>query len=160
MSARIQTEDFDLSTEVTKLRANNPKVGAVAAFVGTVRDINEGQAVSEMALEHYPGMTEQALDAIIDDAKRRWDILDAVVIHRVGALKPMDHIVLAAVTAMHRAEAFAACEFIMDYLKTAAPLWKKEQTPDGGRWVDARESDDKAMARWKNIEASNEGKTK
>ncbi len=148
MTARIQTEDFDLSKEVAALRASNSKVGAVAAFVGTVRDINEGQSVSEMALEHYPGMTEQALEAIITEAKQRWNIFDALVIHRVGPLKPMDQIVLAAVTAMHRGEAFAACEFIMDYLKTAAPLWKKEQTPEGGRWVDARESDDKAMKRW------------
>ena len=148
MSARIQTEDFDLSKEVAALRANNPKVGAVVTFVGTVRDLHEGKEVTEMALEHYPGMTEQSLEAIIIEAKQRWDIFDALVIHRVGPLKPLDQIVLAAVTSMHRSEAFAACEFIMDYLKTEAPLWKKEQTVDGGRWVDARESDDKAMARW------------
>lgn len=160
MSVRIQTEDFDLTTEVAKLRANNPKVGAVAAFVGAVRDINAGQPVSEMALEHYPGMTEQSLEVIIAEAKTRWAFFDALVIHRVGPLKPMDQIVLVAVTAEHRGEAFAACEFIMDYLKTAAPLWKKEQTPEGGRWVDARESDDKAMARWKKNEVSNEGKMK
>lgn len=149
MTARIQTDDFDLSTEVTKLRAGNPKVGAVAAFVGTVRNLNEGAAVSEMELEHYPGMTEQALTAIIAEAKTRWEFFDAVIIHRVGPLKPMDQIVLVAVTAMHRREAFAACEFMMDYLKTVAPLWKKEQTPDGGRWVDARVADDEAMARWR-----------
>lgn len=149
MTARIQTEDFDLSAEVAVLRADNPKVGAVAAFVGTVRDVNEGATVSEMELEHYPGMTEQALDAIIAEASSRWHILRVRVIHRVGPLKPMDQIVLVAVAAMHRREAFSACEFIMDYLKTAAPLWKKEQTPDGARWVDSRESDDEAMARWR-----------
>jgi molybdopterin synthase catalytic subunit len=148
MSARIQTQDFDLSTEIAALRANNPKVGAVAAFVGTVRDLNDGEVVAEMELEHYPGMTEQALEDIIADAKRRWIFIDALVIHRVGPMKPMDQIVLVAVTAMHRQEAFTACEFIMDYLKTAAPLWKKEKTPMGARWVDARESDDQATARW------------
>ena len=148
MTARIQTDDFDLSEEVAALRAGNPKVGAVVAFVGTVRDLHEGMQVTEMALEHYPGMTEQSLDTIIADTRRRWNIFEALIIHRVGPLKPMDQIVLVAVTAMHRSDAFAACEFIMDYLKTAAPLWKKEQTPDGGRWVDARESDDTAMVRW------------
>jgi molybdopterin synthase catalytic subunit len=156
MSARIQTQDFDLSTEIAALRANNPKVGAVAAFVGTVRDMNEGEAVAEMELEHYPGMTEQSLEAIIADARRCWKFIDALVIHRVGPMKPMDQIVLVAVTAMHRHEAFLACEFIMDYLKTSAPLWKKEQTPKGARWVDARESDDEAMARWQ----ANGGKEK
>ena len=148
MTARIQTADFDLSTEVATLRANNPKVGAIASFVGTVRDLNEGASVEAMELEHYPGMTEQSLAAIIAEAKARWDFFDAVVIHRVGSLKPMDQIVLVAVASMHRREAFAACEFIMDYLKTAAPFWKKEQTSEGARWVDARVSDDEAMARW------------
>ena len=148
MPARIQTEDFDLSVEVAALRAQNPKVGAVVSFIGTVRDLNEGAAVAQMELEHYPGMTEQALTAIIDEARTRWDLLGARVVHRVGPLKPMDQIVLVAVASTHRREAFAACEFIMDYLKTAAPLWKKEHTPDGARWVDARESDDEAIARW------------
>ncbi|MBS1169114.1 MAG: molybdenum cofactor biosynthesis protein MoaE [Burkholderiaceae bacterium] len=148
MTARVQTEDFDLTTEVATLRANNPKVGAVAAFVGTVRDLHDGKEVTAMELEHYPGMTQQSLEAIIIEAKQRWNFFDAQVIHRVGPLKPMDQIVLVAVAAMHRREAFAACEFMMDYLKTAAPLWKKEQTSDGARWVDARDSDDTAMARW------------
>ena len=148
MSARIQTEDFDLTTEVAALRAGNPKVGAIVSFVGTVRDLNDGAVVAEMELEHYPGMTEQSLAAIIAEAHKRWDFIDARVIHRVGPLKPMDQIVLVAVASMHRREAFAACEFMMDYLKTAAPFWKKEQTPQGARWVDARVSDDEAMARW------------
>ncbi|MBS3887285.1 MAG: molybdenum cofactor biosynthesis protein MoaE [Dethiobacter sp.] len=156
MPARVQTEDFDLSTEVAALRANNPKVGAIVAFVGTVRDLNDGAAVAEMELEHYPGMTEQALEAIIAEAHARWDFIDALVIHRVGPLKPMDQIVLVVVTSKHRGEAFSACEFIMDYLKTAAPFWKKEQTPQGARWVDARVTDDEAMARWK-IEPGNTG---
>lgn len=148
MTARVQTEDFDLSTEVAALRANNPKVGAIVSFVGTVRDLNEGASVAEMELEHYPGMTEQALEAIIAEAHARWEFFDALVIHRVGPLKPMDQIVLVVVTSKHRGEAFSACEFIMDYLKTAAPFWKKEQTSEGARWVDARVSDDEAMARW------------
>lgn len=148
MTVRIQTDDFDLSAEVGQLRAQNPKVGAVVSFVGTVRDLNEGMAVAQMELEHYPGMTEQSLAAIVAEARARWDFIDARVIHRIGPLKPMDQIVLVAVAAAHRQEAFSACEFIMDYLKTAAPLWKKEQTPEGARWVDARVSDDDALARW------------
>ena len=149
MSARVQTEDFDLSTEVTALRARNPKIGAIVSFVGTVRDLNDGASVAEMELEHYPGMTEQALEAIIAEARTRWEFFDALVIHRVGPLKPMDQIVLVVVSSKHRREAFSACEFIVDYLKTAAPFWKKEQTPDGARWVDARVTDDEAMARWR-----------
>jgi molybdopterin synthase catalytic subunit len=148
MSISVQHEDFDLSTEVAALRAGQPGVGAVAAFVGLVRDMNEGSGVSEMALEHYPGMTEKALAAIVDEARQRWDILGSRIIHRVGALKPCDQIVLVAVSSAHRGEAFAACEFIMDYLKTRAPFWKREVTPDGARWVDARETDDSAAARW------------
>jgi len=148
MSVRVQTEDFDLSTEIAQLRAHTPKVGAVVTFIGTVRDLNEGEYVAEMALEHYPGMTEKALQDIIDQATSRWDIFDALVIHRVGPLKPLDQIVLVAVTSAHRGEAFDACEFIIDYLKTQAPFWKKEQTPSGARWVDARVSDDEAMAKW------------
>ncbi|MRW93216.1 molybdopterin synthase catalytic subunit MoaE [Duganella sp. FT80W] len=146
---RIQTEDFDLSTEVAQLRADHPKVGGVVTFVGTVRDLNEGATVSEMELEHYPGMTEQSISNIVDQAKQRWPLFSALVIHRVGPLKPKDQIVLVAVTSAHRGEAFAACEFIIDYLKTEAPFWKKEQTPDGARWVDARVSDDAALNKWK-----------
>ncbi|MEC4723436.1 molybdopterin synthase catalytic subunit MoaE [Noviherbaspirillum sp. CPCC 100848] len=148
MPIRVQTEDFDVSTEIAALRAGQPQVGAVASFIGTVRDINDGAGVSEMELEHYPGMTEKALEDIVARAKGRWNIVDALVIHRVGPLKPLDQIVLVAVTSAHRGEAFAACEFIMDFLKTQAPFWKKEQTPDGARWVDARVTDDKALAKW------------
>ena len=148
MSVRVQQEDFDLSAEVAALRVGQPGVGAVAAFVGLVRDMNEGSGVSEMALEHYPGMTEKALEAIVAEARARWDILGARIIHRVGTLQPCDQIVLVAVSSAHRGEAFAACEFIMDYLKTRAPFWKREVTPAGARWVDARETDDSAAARW------------
>ena len=146
---RIQEADFDLSTEITNLRKGDLQVGAVVSFLGTVRDLNEGSEVHSMTLEHYPGMTEKALEAIVSQAKARWDIRDTLIIHRVGPLKPEDQIVLVAVTSAHRAEAFAASEFMMDYLKTAAPFWKKEETTDGGRWVDARVADDAAMARWK-----------
>ncbi len=145
---RVQTEDFDLSTEMAQLRAANPKVGAVVSFVGTVRDLNEGASVAEMELEHYPGMTEQSIEAIIAQAMQRWPLFDALVIHRVGPLKPMEQIVLVLTTAAHRGEAFAACEFIIDYLKTEAPFWKKEQTPEGARWVDARVTDEAALAKW------------
>lgn len=145
---RIQSADFDLSQEIALLRAGNAKVGGIVTFVGTVRDLNEGASVAEMELEHYPGMTEQSIQAIIDQAKARWPIYGALVIHRVGPLKPMDQIVLVAVTSPHRGEAFAACEFIIDYLKTEAPFWKKEQTPEGARWVDARTSDDDALKKW------------
>ena len=148
MTVRVQTEDFDLSREIAQLRMHTPKVGAVVSFIGTVRDLNEGEQVAEMELEHYPGMTEKALQDIIDQAKARWDIFEALVIHRVGPMKPLDQIVLVAVTSAHRGEAFDACEFIIDYLKTQAPFWKKEQTPAGARWVDARVSDDEAMAKW------------
>ena len=148
MPVRVQQEDFDLSSEVAQLRAGDARVGAVAAFVGLVRDMNEGVGVSEMALEHYPGMTEKALEAIVAEARGRWDLFDALVVHRVGTLQPQDQIVLVAVTSAHRGEAFAACEFIMDYLKTRAPFWKREVTPAGARWVDARESDEGAAARW------------
>jgi len=146
---RIQTEDFDLAQEVAKLRDTNPKVGGVVTFVGTVRDLNEGAEVAAMELEHYPGMTEASIDAIIEQALARWPIFDALVIHRVGPLLPKDQIVLVAVTSSHRGEAFAACEFIIDYLKTEAPFWKKEQTPEGSRWVDARVSDDVALEKWR-----------
>lgn len=156
MGARvsIQTGDFDLSTEVARLRATDKGVGAVCSFIGTVRDRNEGQSVSTMELEHYPGMTEKAIEAMIEEAHLRFDILGARVIHRVGLLQPMDQIVLVAVSSAHRGQSFQACEFLMDYLKTQAPFWKKEETPEGARWVDARVSDDAALARW-GIEASN-----
>ena len=148
MSVRVQQADFDVGAELSALRAADPRVGALASFLGLVRDINDGASVSEMTLEHYPGMTEKALEEIVTEARSRWDIYDSLVIHRVGPLKPCDQIVLVAVTSAHRGEAFAACEFIMDYLKTRAPFWKKEATPDGARWVDARETDDSAAARW------------
>jgi len=148
MTVRIQTADFDAGAEIAALRRGNPKVGAVASFIGVCRDANDGAAVSRMTLEHYPGMTEKAIGKIVDEAKRRWKVMDALVIHRVGELKPTDQIVLVVVTGAHRGEAFAACEFIMDYLKTRAPFWKKEQTPGGSRWVEARASDDEAAQRW------------
>ena len=148
MTVRVQQADFDLGAELTALRAADPRVGAVASFLGLVRDFNDGDRVSGMTLEHYPGMTEKALEAIVAEAKGRWDIYDALVIHRVGLLAPCDQIVLVAVSSAHRGEAFAACEFIMDYLKTRAPFWKKEATAEGGRWVDARETDDRAAERW------------
>jgi molybdopterin synthase catalytic subunit len=145
---RIQEGDFNLSTEIAALRKGDPRVGAVVTFLGTVRDMNDGSSVKGMTLEHYPGMTEKALQDILDQAKARWDIYQSLVIHRVGLLLPEDQIVMVAVTSAHRGEAFAACEFIMDYLKTAAPFWKKEDTPEGGRWVDARVTDETAMSRW------------
>jgi molybdopterin synthase catalytic subunit len=145
---RVQTEDFDAGAEMARLRAGNPKVGAVASFVGVCRDTNDGDAVATMTLEHYPGMTEKALAAIVDEAMARWRIIDVTVVHRVGELKPTDQIVLVVVSGGHRGDAFAACEFLMDYLKTRAPFWKKERTPEGTRWVEARGSDDDAAARW------------
>ena len=148
MTVRIQEADFDLGSELAALRAGDARVGALASFVGLVRDINDGSSVSEMTLEHYPGMTEKALEEIVCEAKSRWEIYDSLVIHRVGPLRPCDQIVLVAVTSAHRGEAFAACEFIMDYLKTRAPFWKREATPEGARWVDARVSGDAAAARW------------
>ncbi len=149
MSVRVQEQDFDVSAELALMRKGNPKIGAIASFVGVVRDINEGDSVATMTLEHYPGMTEKAITEIIDQARGRWEVLDALVIHRVGTLKPTDQIVLVIVASTHRGDAFAACEFIMDYLKTQAPFWKKEITPKGARWVDARVVDDKAAERWK-----------
>ena len=144
----IQTEDFDLSTEVARLRETEKGIGAVCSFIGTVRDRNDGHRISTMELEHYPGMTEKSIEAMIDEAHQRFDIFGARVIHRVGLLQPLDQIVLVAVTSAHRGQSFQACEFLMDYLKTQAPFWKKEQTPEGARWVDARVSDDAALARW------------
>jgi len=145
---RVQNGDFDLGHEVARLRAGDARIGAVVSFVGTVRDLNDGAKVSEMELEHYPGMTEKSLEEIAVRASERWPLYGTLVIHRVGPLAPLDQIVLVACSAAHRGDAFAACEFIMDYLKTEAPFWKKEQTPDGARWVDARVSDDTAKAKW------------
>ncbi len=150
----IQTHDFDVSVELAALRAQDKRVGAVCCFVGTVRDRNEGDSVMTMELEHYPGMTEKSIAAMGEEAFRRFDIFGARVIHRVGLLQPLDQIVLVAVTSSHRSESFQACEFLMDYLKTQAPFWKKEQTPEGARWVDARVSDDAALAKW-GIDARN-----
>lgn len=148
MTVRVQTEDFDAGAEIACLRQGNAKVGAVAAFIGVARDVNDGESVATLTLEHYPGMTERALEGIAAEARSRWRLIDLLVVHRVGELKPTDQIVLVAVTSANRGEAFAACEFIMDYLKTRAPFWKKEATPEGARWVEARGSDDEAAARW------------
>src|SRR5688500_10358383 len=149
MTVRIQIEDFDVGAEIAGLRRGNHKVGAVASFVGVVHDVNDGSAVAEMTLEHYPGMTEKAIEEIVVQAKGRWKVLDALVIHRVGTLKPADQIVLVIVTSGHRGDAFSACEFIMDYLKTRAPFWKKEQAGSAARWVEARATDDIAAERWR-----------
>ena len=148
MAVRVQQQAFDIGAEIDRMRAGDARIGAIATFVGTVRDVNDASSVSAMVLEHYPGMTERALTEIVDDAKARWNIIDALVIHRVGRLEPTDAIVLVAVTGAHRQHAFAACEFIMDYLKTRAPFWKREDTPAGSRWVEARESDEQAARGW------------
>jgi molybdopterin synthase catalytic subunit len=148
MPVRVQHDDFDAGAEVARLRANNPKVGAVASFIGVVRDLNEGAAVGSITLEHYPGMTEKSLVAIAEQAKTRWSLLDVLIIHRIGTLAPTDQIVLVVTTSSHRGDAFAACQFVMDYLKTDAPFWKKESTGAGVRWVDARDSDIDARERW------------
>jgi len=148
MTVRIQVEDFDPGAEIAALRGGNPAVGAVASFIGVCRNANDGDAITKMTLEHYPGMTEKALESIVAEAKRRWNVIDVLVVHRVGELKPADQIVLVVVTGAHRGEAFAACEFIMDYLKTRAPFWKKEETSRGSRWVEALASDDASADRW------------
>lgn len=148
IEVRVQSADFDLGAEVARLRAGDPRIGAVVSFVGTVRDMNDGDQVAELELEHYPGMTERSLEDIVERARARWPLYGALVVHRIGPMKPQEQIVLVACSSAHRGEAFAACEFIMDYLKTDAPFWKKEQTPAGARWVDARVSDDKAKAKW------------
>jgi len=148
MKIAVQRDDFDAGLEIKNI-SRNGKIGAIASFVGLVRDVNDGAAVGTMTLEHYPGMTEKALAAIVEEAKGRWEVLDCTVIHRYGELKPTDQIVLVAVASGHRGEAFAACEFLMDYLKTRAPFWKKEQTPEGARWVEAKAADDDAAERWK-----------
>ena len=149
MTVHVQAEDFDLGQELTSMRlAGHGNVGAVVSFVGLVRDMNEGDAINTLTLEHYPEMTQKALEAIELEAKTRWDVISTLIIHRVGTLKPQDQIVLVAVSSAHRGEAFKACEFIMDYLKTSAPFWKKEATNQGERWVEAKVSDDAAKARW------------
>jgi molybdopterin synthase catalytic subunit len=148
VTVRIQEADFDLSHEVAILREARPEIGAIAIFVGLVRDMNAGAAVSELTLEHYPAMTQKALEAIVAETKQRWQIDDALVIHRIGRLLPTEQIVLVAVASAHRGAAFQACEFIMDFLKTQAPFWKKEQTPAGERWVEARAADELSAARW------------
>ncbi len=148
MPVRVQQEDFDVGAEIARLRADNPKIGAVASFIGIVRDLNEGAAVGSITLEHYPGMTDKALTSIAEQAKTRWSLLDVLIIHRIGTLAPTDQIVLVVTTSSHRGDAFAACQFVMDYLKTEAPFWKKEVTAEGTRWVDARDSDIDARERW------------
>lgn len=149
MTVRIQTRDFDLGQELTSIRlAGQGNVGAIVSFVGQVRDISDGDVINTLTLEHYPEMTEKALATIENEAKLRWDISDSLIIHRVGTLKPLDQIVLVAVTSAHRGEAFKACEFIMDFLKTSAPFWKKEATNQGENWVEAKLADDEAKARW------------
>ena len=150
----IQTDDFNTGEEIAVLRAQDKRIGAVCSFIGTVRDRNDGLNVSSMELEHYPGMTEKAIEAMVDEACKRFDIFGVRVVHRIGLLQPLDQVVLVAVTSSHRGESFKACEFLMDYLKTQAPFWKKEQTPEGARWVDARISDDAALAKW-GIQAAN-----
>ena len=148
MTVRVQTQDFDTGLEISQLRTARKDTGAVVSFIGQVRDLNDGDTVSQLTLEHYPGMTEKALESIVTQAQGRWDIYDAIVIHRVGTLQPSDQIVLVAVSSAHRGEAFKACEFIMDYLKTEAPFWKKEMTSSGEHWVDAKLTDDDARKRW------------
>jgi molybdopterin synthase catalytic subunit len=143
MKISVQQDDFDLGLEVLEIQQDN-RIGAVASFVGQVRDV-------PMTLEHYPGMTENAIKKIVEEARTRWQIMDYIVIHRYGELQPNDQIVLVAIASSHRGDAFAACQFIMDYLKTQAPFWKKEHHPEGARWVDARESDDEAAERWRKL---------
>lgn len=148
IEVRVQTDDFDVGIETRRLRIADPGIGAMAVFIGTVRDINDGSGVRSLTLEHYPGMTEAALQEIAEQAHARWRLLHTTIVHRVGTMAPTDQIVMVLVSSAHRGDAFAACEFIMDFLKTRAPFWKKEQTPSGSRWVDARTSDDEAAARW------------
>ena len=148
MAVRVQTENFDVGAEVNAMRLSNPNIGAIVSFVGQVRDLNDGDNVASMTLEHYPVMTEKSLESIVEQAKNRWAIEDALIVHRVGELKPQDQIVLVLVASAHRKDAFTACEFMMDYLKIEAPFWKKEQTPSGERWLEAKDSDDQAKSRW------------
>jgi molybdopterin synthase catalytic subunit len=148
MPVRVQTADFDAGQEIAAMRAGDARIGAVASFIGVVRDVNDGDRVSNLFLEHYPGMTERELEKICAEARTRWSVYATLVVHRVGALRPTDQIVLVVVAGAHRGEAFAACEFIMDYLKTRAPFWKREETPQGARWVEARATDADAATRW------------
>ena len=148
MTVRVQTQDFDVGFEINQLRVARPDVGAVVSFVGQVRDLNDGNTIARLTLEHYPGMTEKSLETIVSQAKSRWNIMDATIIHRVGTLQPLDQIVLVAVSSAHRNEAFSACEFMMDYLKTEAPFWKKEATAEGEQWLEAKETDETARKRW------------
>ena len=148
MTVRVQTQDFDVGFEIKQLRVARPDVGAVVSFVGQVRDLNDGNTIARLTLEHYPGMTEKSLEAIVNQAKSRWNIMDATIIHRDGTLQPLDQIVLVAVSSAHRNEAFSACEFMMDYLKTEAPFWKKEATAEGEQWLEAKETDETARKRW------------
>ncbi len=149
MPVRVQTEDFDISAEIALLRAGNASVGAVASFIGVMRDFNDGSGVSELTLEHYPGMTERALEAIVAEAHSRWQLIDTLIVHRVGPMTPTDQIVLVVTLSSHREQALAACAFVMDYLKTRAPFWKKERTGQGERWVEPRTTDDEAAGRWR-----------
>lgn len=153
ITIRIQAEDFDVSTELKQLSANDKTVGALVSFVGLVRDINEGQSIQAMTLEHYPGMTEKALHEIVQAAQQRWPLQGVTIIHRIGDLLPSDQIVLVITASRHRHAAFESADFLMDFLKSKAPFWKKENTPEGSRWVDARESDEIALARWNNPHA-------
>ena len=148
MTVRVQPQDFDAGFEINQLRLARPDVGAVVSFVGQVRDLNDGNTIATLTLEHYPGMTEKSLETIVSQAKSRWNIMDATIIHRVGTLQPLDQIVLVAVSSAHRNEAFSACEFMMDYLKTEAPFWKKEATAEGEQWLEAKETDETARKRW------------
>jgi molybdopterin synthase catalytic subunit len=148
MSISIQTADFDLAAELSDLRAGRAQVGALVSFVGLVRDFSDSEKIDNIYLEHYPGMSEKALEQIIDEANRRWQLLGTRIIHRVGELHPHEQIVLVATASSHRADAFAACEFIIDYLKTSAPFWKKELTENGAKWLDTKESDLQRSARW------------
>ncbi len=148
-TVRVQQDDFDIGREIAAIRAGRPEIGAIASFIGTVRDVNDGSGVRTMTLEHYPGMTERMLEEICAEAHARWSLVDLLVVHRYGELQPLDQIVLVVVASAHRGDAFAACEFVMDFLKTRAPFWKRETTPDGARWVEAKDADDAAAARWR-----------
>lgn len=145
----IQTQDFDLSHEVAALRAMSGETGAIVTFTGMVRDVSSGASISQLYLEHYPGMTEKSIAAIVEEAAQRWELLGTRVIHRVGLLSATEQIVMVAVSSQHRSNAFCACEFIMDYLKTRAPFWKKEKTPDGEQWLETKTTDFNAAARWR-----------
>lgn len=147
-SIRVQADDFDIAQEIASLRAQSKSIGAIASFIGLMRDFNDGDTVAKMSLEHYTGMTERALGNIIQSARERWQVNEIVVIHRIGEFRPGDQIVLVIATAAHRGAAFSACEFVIDYLKTEAPFWKKETTSEGERWVEAKASDADASKRW------------